>query len=176
MTEKSKKSTRAAVDAKKELSRDGVRTVVLSTGYKVRLKPVAASLIDQVVGQIKDPEVPMWMDESKGREEPNPSDPTYLAQMKEADRSRGIAAIDAMVMFGVEVVDGIPDDGWDKKLNYLQKRGVVDLSEFDLDDEDDREFVFKRFVAMSAEDLAILAGMSGLNEEDVSQAVDSFRS
>ena len=173
-----KSEARAAVDVAKKLEvitkERSIQT--LSTGYKVYLKPVAASLVDEVVGQIVDPDVPIWFNENKGREEPNPGDPTYLSEMKQADRKRGIAAIDAMVMFGVELIGGVPDDGWDKKLLYLEKRGVLDLHMFDLTDEDDREFVFKRFIAMSAADLGLLAGLSGLNEEDVAEAVKSFRS
>jgi len=174
MTKQAEK--RAAVDVAKSVKKvDASKEYMLATGYRVHLKPVAASLVDEVVGRIEEPQVPMWMNEDKGREEPNPAHPDYLKAVKETDRARGIAVIDAMVMFGIELIDGLPDDGWIEKLRYLEKRGLLDLSAFDLDDPTDAEFVFKRYVAMSAEDLAVLSSLSGMNEEDVALAVKSFR-
>ncbi len=165
----------AAVDVAKQQTAEVVREVTLATGYKARLKPVAASLIDEVVGRIKDPPVPVWHNEKKGRDEPNPDDPEYLAALNDLNRERGTAAIDALVMFGVELVDGVPDDGWDAKLQYLEKRGLIDLKEFDLSDELDRDFVFKRFIAMSAYDLTLLSSISGVREEDIAEAMETFR-
>lgn len=148
---------------------DEQKVYTLSTGYKARILPVSASLIDQVTAQIKDPEVPMWFNEDKGRDEPNPSDTAYLKAMEEAAHSRGVAALDAMIMFGIELVDPIPeDDMWLKK---LRKLGV----EIDPEDDLDREFAFKKYIATSAEDLSILSEKSGMGEEAVTEAERQFR-
>jgi len=117
----------------------------------------------------------MWHNPDKDRDEPNPNDPKYIAAKQEADRQRGIAAIDAVVMFGVELLDGVPDDGWLGKLRYLEKRGLLDLESFDLDDPLDLEFLYKRYVAVSAQDIAYIMRTSGVREEDVEAAIRSFR-
>jgi len=146
---------------------DGV--VTLSTGYRANILPVSASLIDQVTAKVKDPKVPMWMNDQKGRKEPNPADPDYLRQLDEAARERGIAAMDALVMFGVELLDPIPDDGaWIKKLVYL---GI----ELDEEDEFEIEFFFKKYVAVSAEDVTLVTRRSGMSAEEVADAERSFR-
>ena len=82
------------------LRSEGPAEITLSTGDKAILKPVTASLIDAVTSRIEDPKPPMWHNESKGIDEPNPSHPDYLAAVDDANRRRGIAAMDAMVMFG----------------------------------------------------------------------------
>jgi len=113
----------AAVKVAKEATLDATREVNLSTGVRAKLRPVATTLIDEVASRIKDPEVPMWHNPDKDRDEPNPNDPKYIAAKEEADRQRGIAVIDAVVMFGVELLDGVPDDGWLGKLQYLETAG-----------------------------------------------------
>lgn len=147
----------------------GDGTVVLSTGFRARIVPVSASLIDQVTAKIKDPDVPMWKNEEKGREEPNPADPAYLKALDDAARERGIAAMDALIMFGVDLVDDIPGDSlWVKKLKFL---GI----DVDTDDPFEVEFYFKKYVAVSAEDVQLVTSRSGMTAGDVEAAERSFR-
>jgi hypothetical protein len=148
---------------------DKVRT--LSTGVRAILTPVSASLIDEVTAKVKDPKVPMWINEDKGREEPNPGNPDYIAALADAERERGKAAMDALVMFGVDLVDGVPeDDSWLKKLQFLK---VVedrdDLSHME------REFAYKKFVAVSAADIGKITELSGISAEDVEDAEATFQ-
>lgn len=152
---------------------DGV--VTLSTGYKARIVPVSASLIDQVTSRVKDPEVPMWMNEDKGREEPNPADPIYLNALDEAAKERGLAAMDALIMFGVELEEEQPGnlegpDGqkWLRKLRFI---GI----EVDTEDPFELEFYFKKYVAVSAEDVNLVTSRSGMSAADVEAAERSFR-
>ena len=174
MKDKSKKSA-AVVTAQKKLEKD--HPVTLSTGIKVRLIPVAASLIGDVASQIKDPEVPMQYMEEKQREEPNPNHPEYKKALREAEIERSNAALEALVMFGVELVDGVPPVAeWLPKLRFLEKRGRLSLKAYDLKDDLELEFVFKRYVAMSQSDIMAVMRISGVNEEDISQAAESFRS
>jgi hypothetical protein len=151
----------------------GVTT--LSTGYLAKIVPVSASLIDQVTSKVKDPEVPMWMNEEKGREEPNPADPAYLTALDEAAKDRGLAAMDALIMFGVELEEEQPEnlegpDGkqWLKKLKFL---GI----DVDTDDPFELEFFFKKYVAVSAEDVNLVTSRSGMSAADVEAAERSFR-
>jgi hypothetical protein len=143
--------------------------IKLSTGYAAKILPVSASLIDQVTAKIVDPEIPMWMNEDKGREEPNPGDPAYLAALDAAARERGIAAMDALIMFGVELEEPIPEDTlWIKKLAFL---GI----KIDTEDPFEVEFYFKKYVAVSAEDVSQVTQRSGMTQAEVDDAERSFR-
>lgn len=160
--------------------RDGRKNqveVILPTGDRALLKPVTASLIDAVTSRIKDPQPPMWYNKEYEREEPNLSHPDYLAGLEEANRQRGIAAMDAMVMFGVELIDGVPeDDTWLKKLRFMEKHGMIDLSGYNLDDPLDQEFLYKRYVAVDSEIITKISEVSGISPAEVAAAEDSFQS
>lgn len=149
--------------------------ITLSTGVRAILRPVSASLISEVMATVEDPEIPTWEHPDKGRVEPNPDDPTYLKELSKAEQRRGQASVDAVIMFGVELVDPLPVDGhWLKKLKFMAKRGMVKLDDFDLDDELDMEFLFKRYVAVANEDIVTIGRLSGLNQEALQEAERSF--
>jgi len=174
MVEKDKKSPALEV-AKEQEEQDGI--TVLSTGVRARLVPVAASLISEVASRVKDPEVPMDYIEEKDREEPNPNNPEYLRMLDEATAKRGTVSLETMVMFGVELIDGVPEDNtWLNRLRFLEKHGNLDLSEYDLDDPMEREFVYKLYIAVGSNDIVEVAKMSGINPEEIEQAVESFQS
>jgi len=144
---------------------------------KVRLVPVPPQMIDEVSNRIKDPEVPMWKNPDKDRDEPNPNDPVYKKAMEETVRQRGLAAIDTMCLLGIELVDGMPEDErWLSKLRYMEKRGLLSLSAYDLNDPLDKEFLFKRFMVASNEIIQALTRVSGITSEEVAKAEQSFPS
>jgi hypothetical protein len=167
-----------AVEVAKSLATREKETIIETQyGASLRVVPVSPSLLDEVSSRIKDPQVPMWHNPDKDRDEPNPNDPNYLAEIEEAKRKRGVAMIDAMVMFGAELVGGLPnDDRWLKKLQFLAKRGQLDLEGYDLSDELDLEFLFKRFIALDNEALMEVTKASGMVSEEVTQAEATFRS
>lgn len=149
---------------------------VLSTGVRARLLPVPAPLLDQIGEMIPDPEIPVQYIEDKDRHEPNPYDPEYLKKLREAYRARAKASLDAFVMFGVELAEEIPPDSeWVPKLRFMERRGALDLSGYDLSDQVDREFVYKMFVAVGNADLIRISALSGVSQEEVRRAADSFR-
>jgi len=160
--------------AKEQDEQDG--STVLSTGVRARMIPVAASLISEVASRIKDPEVPMDYIEEKDRSEPNPDNPEYLRQLAEVTAKRGTVSLETMVMFGVELIDGLPeDDAWLKRLQFLEKRGNIDLSGYDLEDPMEREFIYKLYIAVGSTDIIAIAKMSGISPEEVEQAAESFQ-
>lgn len=171
----------AAVDVA-EAVREQTGVVQLSTGYWIRIKPVSASLIDEAQSVLREPPVPEFYIAEKDRYEPNPSDPAYLRALERLDVDRAIAAADTIILFGVELVneDGSPyviESGeWMKKLKFLEKRGQLDLSVYDLDDPLDMEFIFKKYIAVAAPDFVIISEASGIREEDISRAKRSFKS
>lgn len=142
---------------------------VLSTGIRVRLKSVSASLIDEVRARIKDPDVPEIYDEEKDRKLRNPNDPTYLRALEEAEDLRGRAATDAMIMFGVELVDPIPEgDGWINQLAFL---GI----EVDESNSFAREFAFKKYIAVGTPDLPkVFTASTPVTGEGVAKAMAGF--
>jgi len=179
----SNNSPSPAVDLAKKLAKGADGTYTLPNGVKVRINPVGAALISDVTSKIKDPEVPLWPNadkpdrEGNPRMEPNPDDPHYAVLLEEANQQRAIAMIDTMVMFGLELVDGIPnDDEWVKKLKFMEKRGMLDISAYDLDDPFDREFLYKRYVLVDNNVIGMITEASGLSTEDVKRAEESFRS
>ena len=164
-----KETTDAVVNVARERTDAEQPEIILESGVKVRVHSVAASLIDQVTAQIKDPEPPTWYNEEKGRDETNPNDPMYLRQVQEADRKRGIAAMDAIVMFGFDLVDGVPEDSlWVKKLNIL---GI----NIDAEDPVELEFAYKKYIAISPEDINLVTSKSGISQEALQEAERSFR-
>ena len=165
-----KDTTEAVVNVAKKRRSDEVEEITLDSGVTVTVRSVAASLIDQVTAQIKDPEPPTWMNDEKGREEVNYNDPGYLKQVQDADRERGVAAMDAIIMFGFDLTDGIPeDDEWVAKLNIL---GIS----VDADDKIAVEFAYKKYVAISPEDINLVTSKSGISSEAMQEAEKSFRS
>jgi len=155
----------------------------LASGYWAIVSPVSAPLIDEAAARIKEPEVPIVFIEDKGRSEPNPNDPEYLKALERLDTERALASVEAIIMMGVDIVneDGSEfeynkEDKWFTKVSYLAKRNRISLDEYDLDDPFDLEFVFKKYVAVSAADIAMITAISGLNAEEIDQAVKTFRS
>ena len=144
--------------------------VTLSTGVRVRLHPVSSSLVEEMKGAIKMPPVPKVWIEAKEREEENPNDPRYLDEVAEVERKRADAIFDALCTFGVELLDGLPEDGtWLRKLKLLEKRGALDLSGFDLEDDFDLEFLYKRYVAVAGTDLQMIGGLHGFRPLEVAR-------
>lgn len=169
----------AAVDVakrKREEKKELGTIVTLSTGIRARIVPVAAHLIDEAMFEIKDPLVPK-QDLGKGRDEPNPLDPEYKQALSDAEHARGIAASDTLILVGVQLIDEIPEDGtWLKHLKFLEKLGHFKvLNKFDLEDELDREFVFKKYHAISTRDFTLIGNASGMSQEEIDLAVRGFQ-
>lgn len=151
--------------------------VTLSTGVKARIKPVAAALLSQVTGFIQEPEIPTFYDEDRGRDVENPSDHNYILAVQSANQRRATAAMDAMIMFGVELIDGIPaDDTWLRQLRLMEQLGSMSLEGYDLKDPLVLDFLYKKFVAVASDDLVLIGRRARLNDEDIASAADSFRS
>ena len=164
-----KKSETAVVEIarkREQIEDDGIHT--LASGVRVTISPVTASLIDQVTARIKDPDPPMWHNEDKDRDEPNYADPRYIKGLADAERERGLAAMDAIMMFGFELVDGIPEnDAWMKKLKLL---GI----DVEVGDEIETEFAYKKYVAVAPDEVTLVTERSGISAEEFEAAEASF--
>lgn len=156
------------------------KPVMLSTGVWAMLRPVTPATISEAQAEIQDPPVPTIYLEDKDRHEENPNDPAYLKALERADQERVMVAMDAMIMMGIDLVDeeGDPleiDDGpWLKKLRLMHKRKMVNLDDYNLEDGIEREFLYKRYVAVGVQDIALISAASGLTEEDIAKAERTF--
>lgn len=171
------KNVSPAVESAKDIREreNGNDVDTLKDGVRVRFVGVSATLLDEVTSRVKDPEIPMFYDEERKRNIPNESDPSYLRALQEAERQRGVAAMDAMILFGIEIIDGVPQsDGWLPKLKRLEKMGRLDLSGYDIEDPIDIEFLYKRYILGDANVLAKIGKVSGVAGEEIARAEKSF--
>lgn len=162
------------IDAKKE---DNLLDVItLSTGYRARLKPVSSRLLQSVMSRFPEPDAPIVYDENKGRKIVDELDPAYLAEMRAVSQKKAEASLDAMAMFGIELIDPIPEDGeWLEQLKLFASIGYLDLEQYDLEDSVTKEFLFKRFIALGNADLVAISGLSGIRKKDIQAAEEIFR-
>lgn len=138
----------------------------LSTGLKARLKPVSATLIRTLTRKIKDP-MPPTVTLEDGRKMANEDDPAYKREMAEADDRRVEASLDALYLFGIELVEGVPeDDEWVDKLRLL---GV----EFDASDKQARKLAYIKHVATTTADVEQVSKLSRLTQEEAAEASKS---
>lgn len=174
-----KTEERAAIDVVKKArsgTGDDPDIIELSTGVTVRLLYVSSSTLADVAEKIKLPDVPIFVDEKKGREEPNYADPGYQEALAEANLKRANAMMNVIAMLGVELINGLPDnDSWMKKLKILDRVGSIDLSGYDLNDQIELEFLFKKHVAIGSEDWELIFARSGISEEGIEQQSGLFR-
>jgi len=166
------------LDKAKELEVEGPVVETLSTGVRALILPVGASLVDDVVAGLEEPVVPTYYNEEKGREEENPGHPDYVAAVKRYEEARARAGMEALIMFGVKLVDDLPeDDHWLKQLQFLAKRNEgFSLDAYDLDDPLDREYLYKRYVAVGTADFLNICRKAGLTSAAVEAAAKSFKS
>ena len=146
----------------------------LSTGVRVRVSQVNPATLTDIQMRIQNPSVPTRVVAGEfgafSEGEPNPEHPDYVAECQLKDMERASAMMDVIAMLCVELVDGLPkDDRWVKKLRLLSKIGQLDLSGFDLDDEDDREFLYKKHIAPSTEDWVTLFKLARVPQEVTAQ-------
>jgi hypothetical protein len=163
------------VDALKESTKE--KDIFEAEGVMIKVRPVSALLIQEITSRIKDPNPPMQPNPDKdGRMEENPFDPTYVDELRETTTRRALATSDTMVMFGLELVDGLPkDETWIKKLKWLEKTGRLDLSDIDFNDPFEKEFAFKKFIAATNPTIMEVTRASGVTQADLDTATESFQ-
>jgi hypothetical protein len=156
--------------------KDDSNIVTLADGTVIRVLPVSPALIDEVTSSVKTPQPPMWFNKDADRDEPNYDHPEYKQALEDAESERLAASVDALVMFGIELVDGLPEgDEWLKKLKFLERRKRISLKGYDLEDPDDKEFLYKRLIAMDGEIIGLVTNASAVTKEDIESAEASFQ-
>lgn len=182
-------SARAALQAaQRQQERGKVQQIQLSTGYEVIVHPVSQVTIQDAQSLIKDPPVPRILDDGRAifdDKDPeylngieNPDHPHYTISLRQANDKRGMAVVDIILIKGVEIVGGVPeDDDWLDELQFMAKRGLISLDGFDLTNKFDRAFLYKRHIVVGTEAdwQIVMAAAMGVKEEDIERAMASFR-
>ncbi len=175
----------AAVKAVK--SSEQPDTHELSTGYTVRFKPVSRFILMDATQNIVDPPIPVIVDEEQGKEFPNPNDPAYIREVEANGTKRSMALAEVTLMLVVDVVEKIDDkweiaklpndDSWLAELQWLGKRKRIDLSGYDLENEIDKVYIWKRFAVFgdNADFAKLMAQASGTDEKEIIKAMDTFQ-
>ena len=167
---------KAAIETARDLADESQDDLWEVEGYTIRVKAIPVAIISDVTSRIPEPEIPVWHNPEYDRDEQNPNDPAYLKAKSEVDTKRGQAMIDATVMFGIDLPNGVPPtDEWLPKLKFMEKRGQVDLSGYDLNDPLEKEFVFKRYIIANIGLINYIQNMSSVTPEDVGNAGRPFR-
>ena len=175
-------AAKAAADTKKKRVSDKAKMgkdKIFNTegGFAVKFHPVAANVIREAQVRIPDPLIRTFDHPTTGAPTENPAHPDYIREMAEVKETRTKAAMNAMLLFGLELVDPIPaENDWLKKLLYL---GLITQPEFDEAVSEDgkflRELFFKNYVVSDLTVLKELQAMSGITEEMVAEARKSFQ-
>lgn len=173
MSDNNTQQNLALATAKKNRWDMAGKEITFSTGVKGRLTPVSSSAIMEAQSGLDDPPVPMVKIEGKEGDFENPNDPAYLAAKKDVFEKRLQAGIDTMIILGVEV-ETPPEETWLPKLKFLEKRGRISLKGFDLTDQMDKEFLYKKYIAMSSDDWQLLNEISGIAPADLEAAKKLF--
>lgn len=155
--------------------------VTLSSGVVLRNKKFSRLILQAILDKFPYPEAPKVHIREKDRYEVNPNDPRYKEQVAKIDEQRSMAIIDAVIVFGTEIVS-VPDsvmpienDDWVDELEII---GVTVLKE----NKKARYLAWIKYVAMVdteadlAKVMAVFSRMVGASEETVAQAIENFRS
>jgi len=150
-----------------------------SSGVVLRIKPVTPLVVMDIAKRHKKPSIPNFFNEDHGRNEENPSDPMYIADMEEYNNKITSTIIDAFIVMGTEVVS-IPKD-----MQKIEDNDWVDMLSsigIDIDSENKkvRYILWVKYVALPKEsDLDFLtteiSALAGVSNTEVAEAEDSFR-
>jgi hypothetical protein len=175
------------IDAAEAVSRDGrdgskpaSPVITLSSGVKLRCKPIPPWLIADVINEWNDrkPKIPVYLNPEKGREEENPADPNYQKALDDWNIAVAMELNNALILMGTEVIEvpeGFPsheDREWTSKMQAMGR----------LSDNPHRNYLYWiKYTAAPKmpEDIELIirevGRLSGVREEDVQAAVGSFR-
>lgn len=159
---------------------DGIRT--LSTGLRVRFHHVNSMTIQRAGDSIPIPPVyEQAITQSSGavRFVQNPNHPDYKVRVDAANVEKSLKSLEAMILFGVELVDPLPPDSeWLDDLSM-----VVDLEKYYRSDAEGNRTLSdkaKKLIyvmhrgAQTAEDYRLIAQSISVTEEAVQERVKAF--
>lgn len=174
---------KAAADTKKKVvkkakskKKGGVHTLI--SGIKVKFHPVAANVMVDAQGRIPDPLMRTYKDTTTGKDEPNPGHPEYLKELADVKTLRAKAAMDVMVLFGLELLDPVPEEN--KWLDMLKFAKIISDEDYTTVTTEGGEFLrelfYKKYVVVDAFALGEISKLTGVTEEMLASSRKSFPS
>jgi hypothetical protein len=181
MSRENEDITKKVVDAVEEVEeeeRNYNDEITLSSGVKIKVKPVNQFFIYQAVSKFKPPKVPRVFDEIKKREEENPNDPDYIIDQEHFLAEISNVSGDIMLLRGVEVLE-VPKglDDWNSK----SWKDEMEIFGFETNKEKYRYLSWMKGVAITNSEemntvLKELGRVTGISETDAAEAAKRFRS
>lgn len=179
---KAKKKSKPAVEVAREQAaqkREENKVYTDPNGVQYRLVPVSAIAVQAAMNKIPDPKIRTFKNPTTGKEEANPGHPEYIKELKEVEDERGLASVDAFVMFGIEIIDGLNHDEYDEKwISQLAYLDLIDDEEAEnaKDDPFVYEFLYKKYRLSDTNAIIKIQTLSGVTQEQIAEAKDSFPS
>lgn len=153
--------------------------IILSSGVRLRFRPVPPAAVRRVAIQYPEPEVPVQYIEEKGREERNPMHPDYLKAQAEREEALRLAYFDLALLVSVQieaVPDGFPGPESDEWIEQLEATDAIEIPKENASRR--RLSWLKLYAAAQPEDLMRMSyaamAHAGILETEVSRAVASF--
>lgn len=154
------------------------KDVVLPSGVKVRLVAVPNMVVMAMTKLVKEPQIPVYRNDAKDRDEPNPLDPLYLRAIEDYKSALGDLTVQAYLANGVRVLTipadkhELTSDQWAEGLRFIG----IDVPESGLG----RTVAWLKYHILEDADLMdILSGIAiaggAVTEAQVQQAAESFR-
>lgn len=168
-------SKNPAIEVGKEVAESGNDVFKAPFGAEYTLEAVATPLIQAVSLRIPDPPVPTIYNKDMEREEENPTHPDYIAALEKAEQDRGLAMIDAMVLFGIKIITPPTSDEWVQNLRFMERKGLLDLAGYDFDDPYEKMYIFKKFIIANNDLVSKISKKSGVSPEEIKQQENSFQ-
>ncbi len=180
MSEVDQEALRVAAEVAEEAEspQHDPKTVTLSNGIVLRLKPVPPFLLRQAVTKLTEPKLPK-ADIGKGREEDNPDDPAYLAAMMQFNACVIEAVTNVAFVMGTEIETLPPGTCGPEGKDWLE---ALDVLGVEVDERPrGRYLAWLRYYAVTSQGdvLRILTASRtnlGLTEGEVGLAANSFPS
>lgn len=158
----------------------------LSNKIVLSIKPVPPLMLNAVNKEFEPPPPPKVYIEEKGREEENPNDPTYIKLLEKLEEANN-EAINNMVLALGTAVKSVPDgffppenDGWIASVEFAFSLSGKNIT-IERNDPIQRYLCWLRYYALETSLDAALVNilpmqLTGIQEGEVQEVVDSFRS
>lgn len=173
-----KVAQKAVIDTKKAVEKRKKVGEVFSTakGIKIKLSPVATSIFTEAMAEIEDAIPPTYTNKETGKDELNPAHPQYQKDIKKVEKQKIEASMNAMILFGIELIDPVPEDTKWLDLLVYGKRITKEEKKAALEDETgiDLEFLYKKYVVTDGDITNQLARLTGVTQEQIASAQKSF--
>lgn len=154
--------------------------VTLSTGVKLKCSKVPEWMVADIYDEFNKnrPPIPVYFNERKGRDEPNPSDPDYLSALENWELEVAMALNNALIIAGTEIesipkaMHGPDDEKWLTKMRAMGRPVGNEYLAY-------LQWIKYYAGPDSLEDtgsiLEVVGRLSGIRETDVQTAVERFQ-